>query len=91
MVADNRARLVVGQTGVDDCMGEMAKIIIMIGVVLVLTGLAILFFQKVPFLGKLPGDILIEKKNFTFYLPFSTSIVVSIIVSLILCLISKFR
>jgi len=91
VVADNRARLVIGQTGVDDCMGEMAKIIIMIGVVLVLTGLAILFFQKVPFLGKLPGDILIKKKNFTFYLPFSTSIVVSIIVSLILCLISKFR
>ena len=91
MVADNRARLVIGQTGVDDCMGEMAKIIIVIGIVLVLTGLAILFFQKVPFLGKLPGDILIQKKNFTFYLPFSTSIVVSIIVSLILCLISKFR
>jgi thiosulfate reductase cytochrome b subunit len=91
VVADNRARLVIGQTGVDDCMGEMAKIIIVIGIVLVLTGLAILFFQKVPFLGKLPGDILIQKKNFTFYLPFSTSIVVSIIVSLILCLISKFR
>lgn len=91
MIADNRARLVIGQTGVDDCMGEMAKIIIVIGIVLVLTGLAILFFQKVPFLGKLPGDILIQKKNFTFYLPFSTSIVVSIIVSLILCLISKFR
>ena len=91
MVADNRARLVIGQTGVDDCMGEMAKIIIVIGIVLVLTGLAILFFQKVPFLGKLPGDILIQKKNFTLYLPFSTSIVVSIIVSLILCLISKFR
>ena len=72
-------------------MGEMAKFIIVIGVVLVLIGLAILFLQRVPFLGKLPGDILIQKKNFTFYLPFSTSIVVSIIVSLILCLISKFR
>jgi hypothetical protein len=91
VVTDCRARLVIGQTGVDDCMGEMAKIIIVIGVVLVLIGLAILFLQKVPFLGKLPGDILIKKKNFTFYFPFSTSIVVSIIVSLILCLISKFK
>jgi len=72
-------------------MGEMAKIIIVIGVVLVLIGLTILFLQKVPFLGKLPGDILIKKENFTFYFPLSTSIVVSIIVSLILYLISKFR
>jgi Protein of unknown function (DUF2905) len=72
-------------------MGEMAKIIIVIGVVLVLIGLAILFLQKLPFLGKLPGDILIKKENFTFYFPLSTSIVVSIIVCLILYLISKFR
>ncbi|HUI67362.1 MAG TPA: DUF2905 domain-containing protein [Nitrospirota bacterium] len=72
-------------------MGEMAKIIIVIGVVLVLVGLTILFLQKVPFLGKLPGDILIKKKNFTFYFPISTSIVVSIIICLILYLISKFR
>lgn len=72
-------------------MGEMAKIIIVIGVVLVLIGLIILFLQKVPFLGKLPGDILIKKENFTFYFPLSTSIVVSIIVCLILYLISKIR
>jgi hypothetical protein len=72
-------------------MGEMAKIIIVIGVVLVLIGLTILFLQKVSFLGKLPGDILIKKENFTFYFPFSTSIVISIIVCLILYLISKFR
>ena len=72
-------------------MGEMAKIIIVIGVVLVLIGLILLFLQKVPFLGKLPGDILIKKENFTFYFPLSTSIVVSIIVCLILYLISKFR
>lgn len=72
-------------------MGEMAKIIIVIGVVLVLIGLIILFLQKVPFLGKLPGDILIKKENFTFYFPLSTSIVVSIIVCLILYLIGKFR
>lgn len=72
-------------------MGEMAKIIIVIGVVLVFIGLTILFLQKVPFLGKLPGDILIKKENFTFYFPLSTSIVVSIIVCLILYLISKFR
>jgi len=72
-------------------MGEMAKIIIVIGAVLVLIGLAMLFIQKAPFLGKLPGDILIKRENFTFYFPLTTSIVISVIVSLILCLISKFR
>jgi hypothetical protein len=72
-------------------MREMAKIIIVIGVVLVITGLTILFLKKLSFLGKLPGDILIKKKNFTFYFPLSTSIVVSVIVCLILYFISKFR
>ena len=72
-------------------MGEMAKIIIVIGAVLVLIGFAMLFVQKVPFLGKLPGDILIKKENFTFYFPLTTTIVISVIVSLILYLVSKFR
>ncbi len=72
-------------------MGEMAKIIIVIGVVLVLIGVAMLFIQKVPFLGKLPGDILIKKENFTFYFPLTTGIIVSIIISLILYIISKLR
>jgi len=91
VVTDYSARLVSGKAGAEDCMGEIAKIIIMIGVVLVLVGLAILFLQKVPFLGKLPGDILIKNKNFTFYFPLSTSIVVSIVICIILYLISKFR
>jgi len=72
-------------------MGETAKIIIVIGVVLVIVGLVMLFLQKAPFPGKLPGDIVIKKENFTFYFPFATSIIISIIVSLILYLISKFR
>jgi hypothetical protein len=72
-------------------MGEMAKILIVIGLVLVVVGLALLFFPKVPFLGKLPGDILIKRNNFTFYFPVMTSIIISIIISLILWLIGKFR
>lgn len=72
-------------------MGAMAKIIIVIGVVLVVVGLVLLFFQKIPFLGKLPGDIFIRRDNFTFYFPITSSIVISIVISLILYLISKFR
>lgn len=45
--------------------------------------------SRIPFLGKLPGDILIQKKNFTFYFPLATSIIVSVVLSLILYLISR--
>ena len=58
---------------------------------LIVIGLVLLLLQKTPFLGKLPGDILIKKENFTFYFPLATSIVISIIISLILYLLGKFR
>ena len=72
-------------------MGEIAKTMILIGAVLIVTGLVLLLFQKTPFLGKLPGDILIKKENFTFYFPLATSIIISVIISLILYLLGKFR
>lgn len=72
-------------------MAGMAKTIILLGAVLIVVGIVLLLLQKTPFLGKLPGDILIERKNFTFYFPLATSIIISIIVSLILYLIGKFR
>ncbi len=72
-------------------MGEIAKTMILIGTVLIVLGLVLLLFQKTPFLGKLPGDILIKRENFTFYFPLATSIIISIIISLILFLLRKFR
>jgi len=72
-------------------MGEIAKTMILIGAVLIVTGLVLLLFQKTPFLGKLPGDILIKRENFTFYFPLTTGIVISIIISLVLYLLGKFR
>jgi len=72
-------------------MGEMARLIIIAGIVLIVIGLVMLGIQKLPFLGKLPGDILIKRENFTFYFPLATSIIVSILISLILYLISRFK
>jgi hypothetical protein len=72
-------------------MNELAKGLILLGAVLSAVGLILLFFQKVPFLGKLPGDIIIKRENFTFFFPLATSIVVSLLISLILYLIGKFR
>jgi uncharacterized protein HemY len=72
-------------------MGEMAKVMIVIGSVLVAVGLVILVFPRLPFVGRLPGDILIKKENYTLYFPLATSIVISIIISLILYFINKPR
>jgi len=72
-------------------MNELAKGLILPGVVLVAVGLILLFFQKVPFLGKLPGDILVKRENFTFSFTLATGIVVSLLISLILWVIGKLR
>ena len=66
------------------------KGIILIGLGLVLVGLIIYFFHdKLHWLGRLPGDIHIEKENFRFYFPITTMILASIILSLIIYLIRK--
>lgn len=67
----------------------MARILIIIGILLVLIGLAWPLIQKFG-LGHLPGDILIKKPNFTFYFPITTTLIISIFLSLILWLINKF-
>ena len=72
-------------------MTQFGKVLIIIGTLLILVGLVLYYFDKIPFLGKLPGDILIKKKNFTFYFPVVTSIIISIILTLIFYLISKFK
>lgn len=72
-------------------MGEIAKSLILLGAVLIIIGLVLLSLQRFSFSGKLPGDILIKRENFTFYLPLGLSIILSILISLILYIIGKFR
>jgi hypothetical protein len=62
----------------------IAKILILFGVLLILAGLGLLVFGRVPFLGKLPGDIHVQKKNFELYFPIATCVVASILLSLLL-------
>jgi hypothetical protein len=68
----------------------MGKLLVLLGVVLVIVGLALMVAPKIPFLGKLPGDIHIKKDNFEFYFPLATSMVLSLVLSGILWLISHF-
>jgi hypothetical protein len=68
---------------------HLGKMLILFGGIAVLIGLVLLFVDKIPFLGKLPGDIYVEKKNFTFYFPLMTSILISIILTVILNLFGR--
>ena len=60
-----------------------------IGSILIILGAAVFLIDKVPFLGKLPGDILIQKKNFTFFFPFSSMLVLSVLIAGVLKLLGK--
>lgn len=64
-------------------LSSMGKTLILIGLLLVVIGLLLTFAGKVPWLGKMPGDIVVKRENFTFYFPLATSIIISIILSLL--------
>jgi len=68
---------------------HIGKVLIVTGAVIALTGAVLLFSGSIPWLGKLPGDIFIERKNFTFYFPLATSIVISILLTLLFLLFGR--
>ncbi len=65
------------------------KVLIIIGLVIAAVGILLVLAPKVPWLGKLPGDILIKKENFRFYFPVTTCIIISILLTLIFYLFRK--
>lgn len=68
-------------------MTDLGKMLIVFGAVLVIAGAALLFAGKlsnIPLIGRLPGDIVVRRDNFTFYFPLTTSLVVSFVLSLLL-------
>ncbi|MBV6643141.1 MAG: DUF2905 domain-containing protein [Cyclobacteriaceae bacterium] len=68
----------------------MGKSLIIIGVILIILGLFITFGGKINF-GKLPGDIIVKRENFTFYFPITTMILLSLILSLVFFIVNKLR
>ena len=70
---------------------DTGKWIILIGSGIVLVGILIYFFHdKLHWIGRLPGDIRIERENFRFYFPITTMILISIIITIIFRIIRKF-
>ncbi|MBI4029261.1 MAG: DUF2905 domain-containing protein [Candidatus Blackburnbacteria bacterium] len=65
--------------------------VITIGIVLIVLGSFLWFFGKLPFLGKLPGDIILKRESFSLYAPITTTIIISIFLSILLTIISNLR
>jgi hypothetical protein len=68
----------------------IGKMLLIVGLLVAAIGAILMFSDKIPFLGKLPGDINIKKENFQLYIPLTTCIVLSILLSLVMWLISFF-
>jgi hypothetical protein len=73
-------------------MTDLAKLLILLGAALLLAGILLLVVGRLHLpLGRLPGDILYRGKNTTFYFPLATSILLSLLLTLILYLVGKWR
>lgn len=70
-------------------MADVGKILLVSGALLIIIGIAVTLAGKIPGIGKLPGDIIIKREHVTFYIPLTTSIIISVILSLVLLLWHK--
>jgi hypothetical protein len=73
-------------------MGDLGKLLILFGILLVVAGVVLVLLGRTHLpLGKLPGDIIYRGKNTTFYFPLATSILLSIVLSVLLYVVSRWR
>jgi hypothetical protein len=68
---------------------SVGKIILILGIIMVVIGFFIMKGYRIPLLGKLPGDISINRENFTFYFPITTSILISLILTILFFILRK--
>ena len=64
-------------------MGALGKLLILVGVLIIVAGLLLVLGEKIPWLGRLPGDLIIKREKFSFYFPITTCIIISIVLSLL--------
>jgi len=72
-------------------MQYIGKSLIIIGILLVVIGIFFSMGGKVPWFGKLPGDIIMHRKNFTFYFPLTTCVLVSVVLSIVFFLFFRHK
>jgi len=70
-------------------MSDIGRMLVIFGVVLLIVGLAFIFLDRIPFLGRLPGDFTFRRGNTTIYIPLATGLLLSIVITIILNVISR--
>ena len=70
-------------------MSEVGKLLIVCGLLIAVVGVVLVLAGRVPWLGRLPGDIEVHRGNFTFYFPLATSILVSLVLTLVFWLFGR--
>ena len=67
----------------------LGKFLVFCGIFVVLLGLFLVFWEKIPFLGRLPGDIFLRKGNFRFFFPIVTCLVLSAVLTIVVSIVLK--
>ena len=70
-------------------MSALGKLLIITGLVIAGIGILVVLGPKIPWLGRLPGDVMVKKEHFSFYFPVTTCIIISIILTLLFYLFRK--
>ena len=70
-------------------MHDLGKSLIVVGVLIVVVGVVLMLAGRVPWLGRLPGDIYIQRGNWSFYFPLMTSIIVSVLLTVLFWLFGR--
>jgi hypothetical protein len=68
---------------------ELGKLLIVFGLLIVLAGVVVLLAGRLPWVGRLPGDIYVQRGNWTFYFPLATSLLISVVLTLLFWLIGR--
>ena len=68
---------------------DLGRVLILLGLVITLAGVALVFAGRVPGLGRLPGDVQVQRGNWTFYFPLATSLIISVILTLVFALFGR--
>lgn len=70
-------------------MSDIGKLLVVFGLLIAGVGLVLVFAGRVPWVGRLPGDIHIQRGHWTFYFPLATSLLLSVVLTVIFWLFSR--
>jgi len=68
---------------------DVGKVLVALGLLIALAGVGLMLVGRVPWLGRLPGDIHIERGNFSLYFPLATSLLLSVVLTLLLYIVGR--